>query len=109
VILVSPPDDTATADLVNDLRDSTIPNALDGTGVEALVGGQTAANIDLSGTIQNRLPIFIAVVIGLSMILLAAVFRSIVIPVKAALLNLLSIGASFGALVAVFKGDGWQT
>lgn len=106
VIPVSPPDDTETSDLVTRLRDDTIPDALGGSDLEALVGGQTAANIDLSTTIQDRMPLFFAVVIGLSMILLTAVFRSIVVPVKAALLNLLSIGASFGALVAVFQW-GW--
>lgn len=100
------PQDEATTDLTNTLRDDTLPAALTGSGVSAYVGGATAATIDISQIIADRTPIFFIVVIGLSMILLAIVFRSVVIPVKTALLNLLSVGAAYGATVAVFQW-GW--
>lgn len=100
------PQDEATTDLTNTLRDDTLPAALTGSDVSAYVGGATAATIDISQIIADRTPIFFIVVIGLSMILLAIVFRSVVIPVKTALLNLLSVGAAYGATVAVFQW-GW--
>ena len=70
------------------------------------MGGATASFADVSERVQNRLPIFIAAVIALSFILLMLVFRSILVPIKAALLNLLSIGAAYGVLVMVFQW-GW--
>jgi RND superfamily putative drug exporter len=106
VIPVSGPQDEATTELTNTLRDDTLPAALAGTGIAAYVGGATAATIDISQIIADRTPIFFIVVIGLSMLLLALVFRSVVIPVKTALLNLLSVGAAYGATVAVFQW-GW--
>ncbi len=106
VFPVSGPQDEATTDLTNTLRDDTLPAALAGSGVTAYVGGATAATIDISQIIADRTPIFFIVVIGLSMLLLALVFRSVVIPLKTALLNLLSVGAAYGATVAVFQW-GW--
>jgi RND superfamily putative drug exporter len=106
VIPTSSPQDEATAELVDRLRESTIADALAGSGMDAYVGGSTAANVDLSGKIAERMPLFFIVVIGLSLVLLTAVFRSVVVPLKAALMNLLSIGVSFGAVVAVFQW-GW--
>jgi RND superfamily putative drug exporter len=96
------PQDTATETLVHEIR-SAAHQSTAGSGATAYVGGSTAAFIDISDTINSRLPFFFAAVIGLSFILLAIVFRSVVIAIKAALMNVLAIGASFGALVAVFQ------
>jgi len=109
VIQVTPltaPQDDATGKLVDRLREDVIPPVVDGTGTKAYVGGATAAFIDAGIRIQDRMPIFFAIVIGLSIIVLTVVFRSIVIPIKAAAMNLLSIGAAYGIVVAVFQ-HGW--
>jgi RND superfamily putative drug exporter len=106
VIPKTSPQDEATSDLVDELRDTVIPSALAGSGTNAYVGGGTATFIDLGDKISERLPIFIIVVIGLSILLLTAVFRSIVVPIKAAIMNLLSLGAAFGVIIAVFQW-GW--
>ena len=100
------PQDQATSDLVHRLRDSTLPEATAGTDATALVGGPTAGFIDQSDKISSRLVGFIAAVVALSFLLLMTVFRSILVPLKAALLNLLSIGAAYGVVVAVFQW-GW--
>jgi RND superfamily putative drug exporter len=76
------------------------------TGVRVLVGGFTAASIDFAHALSSTLPLFIAIVIVLSALLLLVLFRSVVIPVQAALMNLLSIGAALGVTVAVFQ-NGW--
>ena len=107
VIPTTAPQDGATSDLVHRLRDDVIPRALSGTpGTEVYVGGQTASFIDLSDKVSERLPWFVGAVIGLSILLLTAVFRSIAVPLKAAAMNLLSIGAAYGVVVAVFQW-GW--
>ncbi|TMK76373.1 MAG: MMPL family transporter, partial [Actinobacteria bacterium] len=106
VIPTTSPQDAATSDLVHQLRDETIPQAITGTNVHVFVSGLTAISIDFSQKNAQRLPILIAVVIGLSFILLMGVFRSLLVPVKAAIMNLLSIGAAYGVLVAVFQW-GW--
>lgn len=106
VIPTSKPQDQATSDLVHRLRDSILPLATTDTAATALVGGPTAGFIDQSDKIADRLPWFIAVVVSLSFLLLMVVFRSILVPLKAALLNLLSIGAAYGVVVAVFQW-GW--
>jgi putative drug exporter of the RND superfamily len=100
------PQDQATSDLVHRLRDASLPAATEGSDVEALVGGPTAGFIDQSDKIATRLPWFIAAVVSLSFLLLMIVFRSILVPLKAAILNLLSIGAAYGVVVAVFQW-GW--
>ena len=100
------PQDQATSDLVHRLRDTTLPEAIADSDATALVGGPTAGFIDQSDKISARLPWFIAAVVGLSFLLLMVVFRSILVPLKAALLNLLSIGAAYGVVVAVFQW-GW--
>jgi RND superfamily putative drug exporter len=105
VIPASSPQADATTDLVHDLRDEVIPGAEYG-GATLYVTGATAANVDASDMIGERMPLLFAGVIGLSFVLLMAVFRSVVIAVKAALLNLLSIGAAYGVVVAVFQW-GW--
>ncbi len=99
----SAPQDAATTDLVNHLRGDTIPGAVGDSGVKILVGGSTAIFIDFSNVLSSKLPLFIALVVTLSFLLLMTVFRSFVIPLTAACMNLLSIGAAFGILVTVFQ------
>jgi len=106
VVPASKPQAQETSDLVHTLRDAVLPGALDGTGVEAYVGGPTAGFIDQSAKIQSRLPWFILAVVLVSFLFLMAVFRSVLVPLKAALMNLLSIGAAYGVVVAVFQW-GW--
>lgn len=98
--------EAATADLVERLRDDTIPQATDGTGLAALVSGTTAVFVDLDDRIADRLPLFIGIVTVIAILILGFVFRSILIPVKAAIFNLLTILATYGVLVAVFT-KGW--
>jgi RND superfamily putative drug exporter len=102
----SAPQDAATTDLIDHLRQTTIPTAVSGSGVEVYVGGNTAIFVDFARVLTSKLPLFIGLVVLLSFILLAIVFRSLVIPLTAAVMNLLSIGAAFGILVAVFQW-GW--
>jgi putative drug exporter of the RND superfamily len=106
VLPKSSPQAAATSDLVSRLRSDTIPAAAADTGVHVAVGGSTAAFIDISDRIAERLPWFIGAVIGLSFVLLAIVFRSLLVPLKAAVMNVLSIGAAYGVIVAVFQW-GW--
>ena len=100
------PQDRRTEDLVNHLRGTVIPAALAGTGLTVRVGGNTAVGIDLSNYISDRLPLFIGAVLLFSFLLLLVVFRSIVVALKAAIMNILSIGAAYGVVVAVFQW-GW--
>ncbi len=100
------PAETATANLVNKLRSATIPNAEQGTNMTAYVGGQTAAYDDLASKISSKLPLQIAVVIVLAFLLLILAFRTVVVPAQAAVMNLLSIAASYGVLTAIFQ-YGW--
>jgi RND superfamily putative drug exporter len=102
----SAPQDQATTDLVNHLRHEVLPPIVHRTGVPVLVGGFTAGSIDFANVLSSKLPLFIAVVVVLSALLLFVMFRSLVIPVQAALMNLLSIGGALGATVAVFQ-LGW--
>jgi len=109
VVLAYPttaPQAAATTQLVNRLRDSTLPPVESATGTTVLIGGVTAGQIDFSHVLAGKLPVFIGIVVLLSALLLLIVFRSLVIPVQAALMNLLSIGASLGVIVAVFQ-HGW--
>ena len=102
----SAPQDSSTTDLVNHLRADTIPRAVGASGVKILVGGTTAIFIDFSNVLSSKLPLFIGLVVVLSFLLLMTVFRSFVIPLTAACMNLLSIAAAFGIVVAVFQwGD----
>jgi RND superfamily putative drug exporter len=100
------PQAAATGRLVLDLRSTVIPPVLARTGVVAEVGGETAAGIDAADFLSGRLPLVIAVVIAVSFLVLCSMFRSLAIPVKAAVMNLLSVGASYGVMVAVFQW-GW--
>ncbi|MDO8187450.1 MMPL family transporter [Conexibacter sp. JD483] len=108
-IFVTPrtaPQDQRTTDLVDRLRDETIPAAVAGTQLKVYVGGQTASFQDFSAKVSSRLPVFIAIVIGLSVLLLMAAFRSLWIPLISAVFNLLSVGAAFGVTTLVFQ-KGW--
>lgn len=100
------PQDSETNALIHRLRAETIPDATSENGLRAYITGPTAASIDVSNQINGRLPLFFAMVIGLSFIVLMLVFRSLVVPLTAALMNLLSIGAAYGIVVAVFQW-GW--
>ncbi len=100
------PSATATSTLVSTLRDTVIPTAEHGTNMSAYVGGSTAAYVDLASQISSKLPLQIAVVIALSFLLLILAFRTVVIPAQAAVMNILSIAASYGVLTAIFQ-YGW--
>jgi putative drug exporter of the RND superfamily len=102
----SAPQSSATTALVNRLRDDVVPPLEHQTGATVLVGGFTAGSIDFSHVLAKKLPLFIGIVIVLSALLLFVIFRSIVIPIQAALMNLLSIGGAIGVTVLVFQ-DGW--
>jgi len=109
VLTVTPtsaPSADATETLVRDLRDTTIPAATDGQKMTAYVGGTTAGYVDLADEISGRLILTIAVVVCLSFLLLVLAFRSLVIPLTAGIMNLISIGAAFGVVTAVFE-KGW--
>ena len=100
------PAESATTTLVDSLRSSVIPGAEKGTDMKADVGGSTAGYDDLATKISSKLPLQILVVIALSFVLLILAFRTVVIPPQAAVMNLLSIGASYGVLTAIFQ-YGW--
>jgi RND superfamily putative drug exporter len=97
------PQDAKTSDLLERLRGGVIPQATAGTPLKVYVGGNTAGFEDFSDKVASRLPLFIGVVIGLSVLLLIAAFRSLWIPLVSAVFNLLSIGAAYGVVVAVFQ------
>jgi RND superfamily putative drug exporter len=96
------PQDAATTQLVNDLRDDVIPSL----GIDAMVGGFTAGGVDFANVIGGRMPYLFIGVLSLSFLLLLAVFRSLLVPLKAVILNLLGIGAAYGVIVAIFQW-GW--
>jgi RND superfamily putative drug exporter len=103
------PQDASTAALIGQLRGTVIPNALHGSGsshLDVLVGGQTALSTDFAGQLSAKLPLFVVMVVALSFILLMVLFRSLVIPATAAVMNLFSAAAAFGVIVAVFQ-FGW--
>jgi putative drug exporter of the RND superfamily len=88
------------------LRDKVLPAATDGTGLDVAVTGNVAVSIDFTEYLSARIPWFFGIVLALSFLLLMAVFRSVLVPLKAVVMNLISIGASFGLVVAVFQW-GW--
>jgi RND superfamily putative drug exporter len=102
----SSPQAYATTQLVSRLRTQVMPPLEAATGAKVYVGGVTAGAIDFAGTLSHKLPLFIGVVVLLSALLLLIVFRSLVIPLQAAVMNLLSIGAALGVIVAIFQW-GW--
>ncbi len=100
------PDAASTSDLLARVRGQILPAATRGTGLQVHVGGETAVFADFSQVLSRKLPLFIGIVVALSFLLLMAVFRSLVIPLTAAIMNLLSAGAAFGVVTAVFQ-NGW--
>ena len=98
----SAPQDKSTTELVQRLRADVIP----GTGVDATVGGLTAASVDFADYLGSKMPLLLGAVLIVSFLLLMLVFRSILVPLKAVVMNLLSIGAAYGVLVAIFQW-GW--
>jgi len=104
----SGPQNGPTVGLVNYIRHDLIPQAARGTDLVVHVGGVTATNIDFAHVLTDKLPVFVAVVVILAFILLLVVFRSLLIPLVASVMNLLSVGAGLGALNAVFHW-GWGT
>jgi putative drug exporter of the RND superfamily len=100
------PQDAETADVVHHLRDVVVPAATEGSDLDVLVGGNTAGFIDLDRQMSARLPLLIGSIVALAFVLLMVAFRSILVPLKAALMNLLSVGAAYGVIVAVFQW-GW--
>jgi RND superfamily putative drug exporter len=101
----SPQDESTTA-LVHRLRDHTVPQATEGSSLDVHVGGQTAIGVDLADIMGSRLPFMFLAILTFSFILLMLVFRSILVPLKAVVMNLLSIGAAYGVIVAIFQW-GW--
>jgi len=104
----SSPQSKATSDLISRLRNKTIPQVTGNSDLKVYVGGVTAIFADFAHVLNSKLPVFIGSVVFLSFILLMFLFRSILIPLKAAVMNLLSIGAAFGILVAIFQW-GWSS
>jgi RND superfamily putative drug exporter len=106
VVPTTAPQDEATTELVDRLRHNILPAATAGTGLDPAVTGSVAINVDFTNYLSARLPYFFAAVLGLSFLLLMTVFRSLLVPHKAVVMNLLSIGAAYGIAVAVFQW-GW--
>ncbi len=97
------PQDETTDETVKTARNVTLPPIEAQTGARVSMGGATATNLDFSQTIRDKLPLFIGVVVGLSLLLLGIVFRSLLIPVKAGIFNLLSITGAFGIVTLIFQ------
>jgi RND superfamily putative drug exporter len=106
LVPTSGPQELATTDLVDRLRDDVLPPAEAAAGVEVSVTGNVAANADFSDYLSGRLPYLFGAVLTLSFLLLMVVFRSLLVPLKAVIMNLLSIGAAYGVVVALFQW-GW--
>jgi RND superfamily putative drug exporter len=100
------PQDEATYDLVERLRAEVVPGVVGDSGVDVYITGSVAAGIDFSNYLGDRLPLFLLAVLALSFLLLMMVFRSLLVPLKAVIMNLLSIGGAYGVIVAVFQW-GW--
>ncbi len=108
-LLVTPrgaPQDESTKRLVDSLRQEALPSALSGTRARAYVGGPVAAFVDIGDRLTSRLPFALAAVLGVSFLLLMSQFRSVLVALKAVVMNLLSMGAAYGVLVAIFQW-GW--
>ncbi|MFI6338486.1 MMPL family transporter [Streptomyces sp. NPDC050535] len=100
------PQSATTTDLTNRLVDETLPQAVSGTPANGYVTGTTAAQVDFRDIVASRLPLIIGVVVALAFLIILIVFRGLLVALKAAVLNVLSIGASYGVVVAVFQW-GW--
>ena len=103
VVAKTSPSSDQTENLVSNLRDTVIPKAVGTSGLTVYVGGQTAGYIDLAQKIGAKLPLMIAIVVLLSFIVLTLAFHSVVIPIKAAVMNLLSVGAAYGIVTFIFQ------
>ncbi|WLW58053.1 MMPL family transporter [Streptomyces sp. YU58] len=103
VVPTTSPQSEATSDLIHHLRDDVIPQAERGTSMKVYVGGVTASNDDFASVLMSKLPVFVLVIAALGFLLLTIAFRSLLIPAVGALLNILSIGVAFGAIVVVFQ------
>jgi len=103
VIPTTSPESQQTSDLISSLRHDAIPRAEAGSSLKVYVGGITASNDDTASTLFAKIPLFLGVVIALGFVLLAAAFRSLVIPAIGAVMNVLTMGAAFGAIVLVFQ------
>jgi putative drug exporter of the RND superfamily len=99
----STPQDERTDEIVRTARDKTLPPITRETGARVSIGGATATNLDFAKTIRDKLPLFIGVVVGLSLLLLMVVFRSVLVPIKAGIFNLLSITGAFGVVTLIFQ------
>jgi RND superfamily putative drug exporter len=106
VIPTTAPQDQATTDTMARLREDVLPAVTEGTGLDVAITGQVAVGVDFSEYLAERLPWFFAAVLTLSFLLLMVVFRSLLVPLKAVVMNLLSIGAAYGIVVAAFQW-GW--
>ncbi|MEU3092892.1 MMPL family transporter [Streptomyces massasporeus] len=100
------PQNATTTDLTNRLVDDTLPDVVQGSDAKGYVTGTTATQVDFRDIVASQLPVIIAVVVGLAFLIILAVFRGLLVAVKAAVLNVLSIAASYGVVVAVFQW-GW--
>ena len=98
------PQDQATADLVDTLRDTAVPDAIAGTDLTVDVGGMAAVNVDITRGVADRLPLFFGGVLLVSFLLLMMVFRSVIVPLKAVVMNLLASAAAFGVLTVAVSG-----
>ncbi|MFD7247012.1 MMPL family transporter [Streptomyces massasporeus] len=103
VVPTTSPQSEATSDLIHHLRDDVIPGVEQGTSMKVYVGGVTASNDDFASVLMGKLPVFVLVIAALGFLLLTVAFRSLLIPAVGALLNILSIGVAFGAIVVVFQ------
>jgi RND superfamily putative drug exporter len=106
VIPTSGPQDEATVDLIHHLRRDVVPEAVGRSGADVTIGGSVASFVDESTFMSARLPLFIGAVVLLSFLLLLVVFRSLLVALKAALMNLLAIGAAYGVMALALRG-GW--
>ena len=106
VVPKSSPQAQQTQNLVKDLRRHLLPAATKGTGTTVYVGGSTAGSVDATAYVADRLGVFIGAVIVLSFLLLLVVFRSLLVPLKAAIMNLLSVAAAYGVVALMVEG-GW--
>ncbi|MFF9201397.1 MMPL family transporter [Streptomyces sp. NPDC014986] len=106
VVPESSPQSKQTSDLVDRLRSDVLPRAESGTSLDVQVGGVTAGYDDFADVIVDKLPVFVGVVIGLGCLLLLLAFRSVGIPLKAAVMNVAAVAAAFGVVVAIFQW-GW--
>ncbi|TQF01584.1 MMPL family transporter [Kitasatospora acidiphila] len=106
VVPTSSPQSAQTSDLITHLRHDVIPAAEQGTDLKVLVGGSTATSADFADVLTGKLPLFVAIIVGLGCLLMMIAFRSLLVPLLGAVMNLLTMGAAFGAIIAVFQW-GW--